>query len=152
MDKIIAIVRTPDRLMALISRARYQFKLPLDEDGGTNTAQLKSFYEIAQQPLTAVTAKLCPQKERLLAAWGYLGNVRAFDAEILYQILIVLIETQTDPDADFVKLPALTPDLIRPPHKPTRAYLRAHKSMRYQLAKPKQPAVIDLRPYLCDEK
>jgi hypothetical protein len=138
--------------MALISRAKYQFKLPLGEASGTGLSELKCFYETVMLPLANVTPSLCPNKDRLFAAWDYLSNVRAFNADTLYHILIMLIETQADVGLDLSAVHALSPDLITPPKKPSTAYLRAHKGMKYKLPKPKQPAPVDLRAYLCDEK
>ncbi|MEW6734185.1 MAG: hypothetical protein AB1489_22860 [Acidobacteriota bacterium] len=152
MDKLVSIIRTPDQLMALISRPKYQFKLPLDKSPGTGVARLKFFYETTLLPLATISNNLYTKKDRLITAWDYLRSVCTFNADTLYHILIVLIETQADNDPNLSTIPLLSPNLITPPKKPSKAYLRIHKGLRYQLPKPKQAAPIDLRRYLCDEK
>jgi hypothetical protein len=96
---------------------------------------------------------LFPKKDELTASWNYLSCVDELNAETLFHILVVVINTIWEPlESEFV-LPNLPPENItKQVIKPTAANPRAYKGTKYKLPKPKIISQFDLRLYLCDRK
>ena len=93
------------------------------------------------------------RQTRLERAWQALESAENADADVLFHVLVVLLETTVEAE----QMPALPPltwgmqeeNSIR---KPTAAHPRAFQGTKYQPPKIKTPAYADLRPYLCDAK
>jgi hypothetical protein len=132
---VISVVRRPGELVSLISE-------PSAEDP-------KSF-EIKSTPLDAVNRSLFPRKARLQESWRRLANANAADADTLYDVLIVAIES----------VPDLSPARTPPPlatnwgavpatPKATSAHPRAFKGTKHQPPKGTRLDPFDVRPHLC---
>ncbi|QOY91861.1 hypothetical protein [Paludibaculum fermentans] len=93
---------------------------------------------------------LCPARDRLLASWQKLGVVRAADAETLFHVLVVLLETVPElPSAGVVDpLPSGWSE-TEVPVRATAANPRAYRGTKYQPPKRRRLPETDVRPHLC---
>jgi hypothetical protein len=148
MEKLVSVIRQPERMVALISRPKYKFKLSLDQPAGNTPAQLSNFYETIECPLTSVSIRLYPDKEQLLASWQYLSNVTALNAETLFHTLVILIETQLNFSAGGLPIPALNFN----GHGTASAYSPAHRRTKKRPLRPSMPEPLNFCTYLCDRK
>lgn len=131
---LFSIVRRPEGLFVYTSG--------VDSDGT---------FELKCTPLERVTHTLCPCKTKLQESWRRLSDVREADAETLYHVLVVAIETVPDFSAveTLPRLPAGWGDgpvVIRA----TSAHPRAFKGTKYRPPKRTGSEPIDIRPHLCD--
>ena len=106
-------------------------------------------------PLAEVTTRTYPAKDQLAESWRYLSSSTAANADTLYHLLVVLLETVPDTSAAYRTAPidplpagwnetAVAPVTIRP----TAAHPRAYKGTKYQPPKARRLPETDLRPHL----
>lgn len=97
-------------------------------------------YEVAEVPVSTGAA---------YEAWLSLAAVKEIETWVQDAVLQVLLHTVADPAAGRPDLPAL--EIAPPPaaHKPTAARPRAYKGTKDRPPKPRRPAAMDLRPFLC---
>jgi len=119
----LAILRTPEKLMMLMSNQ------------------------------AGITTLPYVQKGALLDAWSYLSRVRSANTETLRQVLVVLQETVPDRSVAVTIRPLPKEWFHTPAAaKPTSAHPRAFQGTKTQLPKARRLPVLDLRPYLCDPR
>ncbi len=152
MDKLVTIIRKPSGLFALISQARYKFKITLQDSKENSLKELANYYECLELPLKSLDKKLFPTKDKLLNTWEYLSKVDRFDEKTLAQTSLILQNTQLDPFTELFDLPALNLELPEKVVKPSAAHPRAYQGTKYQPPKTKQFKEVNLHSYLCDEK
>ena len=152
MDKLVTIIRKPSGLFALVSQAKYKFKITLQDSKGNSLKELANYYECVELPLKLLDKKLFPTKDKLLNAWDYLSKVREFDEKTLARTSLILQESQLDPFIELFDLPVLNLEQSEKILKPSAAHPRAYQGTKYQPPKTKQFKEINLHPYLCDEK
>ena len=164
MDLLLSIVRRPEGLRARFSRRRVAWNpasiRPPDDDDvaaeGNATAAASEAnhppYEIIDAPLPQ-PGSLVPGQERLLASWDALAKVKEANAETLYHLLLILLETVPDDSRPEGVLPPL--HLSKPQDRaarPTAAHPRAYRGTKYHPPTPTAPSPVDLRPYLCGRR
>lgn len=86
---------------------------------------------------------------RLLAAWDALNDVRQPGEDVLFSVLIVLLETVVGRVETSLPLPF---DDLTPPRRiaPTAAHPRAFQGTTVRPPKAKTPPSVNLQPALCD--
>lgn len=133
---VVSIVRSPADLLAMISQKRND-----------------SEFEVTSKPLSQIRRSIYPRKEPLEASWMYLSAVKSVDAETLFHVVVVLLDTV--PDVSAVKSAAPLPDEWDAPPvmlRSTEANPRAFKGTKYQPPKARRLPQIDVRPHLCDAR
>ena len=90
MQKLIAIIRNPDGLKALVNNKKYDIGYWDLED---NQDKLNDFYESKEIPLASYKGDKCIDQNQLQKSWKYLSKVDQWDEETLFHIFYVLIET-----------------------------------------------------------
>ena len=58
MDKLVTIIRKPSGLFALVSQAKYKFKITLQDSKGNSLKELANYYECVELPLKLLDKKL----------------------------------------------------------------------------------------------
>ncbi|OKH34222.1 hypothetical protein NIES2101_39350 [Calothrix sp. HK-06] len=152
MDCLLGIIRKTDRLIALVSSVKHQFDLSSDNLSTMGIDSEKSLYEIIESPLELLAPSIFAKKEQLIASWNYLSCVDELNAETLFHILVILIETAPDLLESEVTLQPLPVDSSKQIIKPTAAHPRAYKGTKQKPPKPKAFSKTDLKLYLCDKK
>jgi hypothetical protein len=138
--------------MALVNRVRYKFDFSTEALSTMGIDSQESLYEIVESPLELLAPSLFAKKEQLIASWNYLGCVDELNAETLFHVLVILIETAPDLLESEITLQSLPVDSSKQVIKPTAAHPRAYKGTKQKPPKPKVFSKIDLRLYLCDRK
>jgi hypothetical protein len=138
MDCLVSIIRKPHGLVALVSRVLRHLDPANDVPATLGINSNLGLYEIIESPLELLTSSLFPQKDELIASWNYLSCVDELNAEVLFHILVVVINTVWEPlESEFV-LPNLPPENItKQVIKPTATNPRAYKGTKYKPPKPK---------------
>src|SRR5579883_2800621 len=133
--RLIWIVRRPGELVALTSE-------PASKD--------PSSFAVKSTPLDLVSRSLFPEKPRLQESWRRLANVKAADANTLYDVMLVAIESVPDLSVVPTLLP-LPNDWGEAPRSPkaTSAHPRAFKGTKHRPPKNASPAALDIRGHLC---
>ena len=90
MNRIITIIRKPTELRAIINRPKYEFVHSAD---GNTVEELKDFYHPMKCLLESPEVELSKHHKRLIDSWNSLCNVRTWETQTLFHILVVLIET-----------------------------------------------------------
>lgn len=152
MDCLLGIIRKTDRLMALVSKVKYQFDPSSDNLSTMGIDSEDSLYEIVESPVELLAPSLFAKKEQLIASWNYVSCVDELNAETLFYILVILIETAPDLLESEVTLQPLPVESSKQIVKPTAAHPRAYKGTKQKPPKPKTFSKIDLRLYLCEKK
>ncbi|RUT03784.1 hypothetical protein DSM106972_046980 [Dulcicalothrix desertica PCC 7102] len=139
--------------MALVSRVLRHLDPVNDARATLGIDSNLGLYEIIESPLELLTSSLFPQKDALIASWNYLSCVDELNADTLFHILVVVINTIWEPLESEFTLPNLSPENItKQVIKPTAANPRAYKGTKYKPPKPKVISQLDLRLYLCERK
>lgn len=152
MDCLLGIIRKTNKLMALVSRVKHQFNPSSEILSTMGIDSEESLYEIIESSVELLAPSLFAKKEQLITSWNYLSCVDELNAETLFHVLVILIETAPDLLESEVKLQALPVDSSKQIIKPTAAHPRAYKGTKQKPPKPKTFSKIDLRLYLCDKK
>jgi hypothetical protein len=161
MDCLLGIIRKPNGLMVLGNRVKYQLDPNADILHIMDIALGTSLYEIVELPLELLepspkgssTLRLpFLKKDQLIASWNYLSCVDELNAETLFHVLVILLETLSDPLESALMLPNLLVDSSTQAIKPTATHPRAYKGTKYKPPKSKEFPKVDLRLYLCDIK
>ncbi|MEZ6186622.1 MAG: hypothetical protein R3F62_16635 [Planctomycetota bacterium] len=132
MDVLVALLRQPTGLEAVLSRAA--------DDGG---------YREIRLPIEALPAPLAARVARLRAAHELLGRVLDLGPEVEAAARRVLAETVVDPDA---RGHAVLPEGFGRPRalpRRTAAHPRGYQGTKVRPPKPPGPPLVDLRPVLC---
>lgn len=138
--------------MAVVNRVKHQVDFCRDIVFTNDIDLQKSLYEIVEYPVELLAPSLYAKKEQLIASWNYLSYVDELNAETLFHVLVILIETAPDLLELEVTLQPLPVDNSKQIIKPTAAHPRAYKGTKQKPPKPKAFSKIDLRLYLCDKK
>jgi hypothetical protein len=137
---VISVVRDPDELSVLINQRAS------DREADTS-------FETTSVPLTQIKRSVYPAKDRLQESWRYLSEVKAVDAETLYHVLVVLLETVPNVSSDEIAEPLPREwDAAPVPIRATQANPRAFKGTKYQPPKARRLSQTDTRPHLCDAR
>ncbi|MGV7220981.1 MAG: hypothetical protein ACQ9MH_05635 [Nitrospinales bacterium] len=150
MEKLIALIRRPDGLKALVNTKKYDIGYWNLED---NKDKLNDFYETKEIPLESFKGDKCIDQKQLQKSWKYISKVNQWDEETLFHIFYLLVET--DPAYDEVDeghLPPLKFDPAPKPAKATAANPRGIRATKNKLVKTKKIQPINLQPYLCNRK
>ena len=148
-DRLLAIQRTPEGLVTVLSRQRNDFWQALYND---NLVDLLEMYEIVEEPLE-LFKKACPGiGQKWFASWKFLVKVRKWDGKLLTHVLSTLINTSPVYPEKNLHLPVLDLDTEQPAPRKTAANPRGLHKTKGKKQKPKSPPEMDLRPYLCDPK
>ncbi|MGJ5820577.1 hypothetical protein [Paludibaculum fermentans] len=136
-ERVLSVVRSAKGLSAQICRRT--------RAGGSDGP-----FRVVPVELSRVKRSLYPARDRLLASWQKLSVVKAADAETLFHVLVVLLETVPElPGAGVVDpLPAgwgETEVAVRA----TAANPRAYRGTKYQPPKRRRLPETDVRPHLC---
>lgn len=147
MHSTPTIIRTPEKLAARCSRARYRFVLnPFDR----TQEQLDHFYHFVETPLDKLPSSSCTNRDHLIVAWNALSITKSLDVATLFHLLVVLIETVPANVVEHSPVPDWNL-FVRTP-SPTASHPRAHKGTKHRLPKNRSMRTTDLRPFLCDRK
>jgi hypothetical protein len=144
--KLVAILRAPQGLSAVISRRRPD--ADLNALVASPEANHAGFYEILDIPLADVPTALCPQKQTLLTAWTAIESVASLNNSVEALVSMLLQETVLGL-TDAPKIPIELPASIPKPIAPTAAHPRAYRGTKYQPPRIKTPVPVDLRTQLC---
>ena len=108
-------------------------------------------FEIASVPFSTLTQAVYPARQQLHTSWNYLSSVQAADAQTLFHVLLVLLETVPALPSDVTPapLPSAWDNEIRAP-RATNAHPRGFKGTKYQPPKNPRLPPLDVRQYLCD--
>jgi len=151
--RLTTILRRPDGLFGVLSRREAPFERPAPpkevDDGFVLSAPEEGPYLEEVRPLAAVPDTLAHGKKVLLQSWQGLESVAVWNAEVLANVLHVLISTIADPAADVTDVPTLVVSEPVAPPRPTAAHPRAYRGTKYKPLKPPRPGPVDLRPHLC---
>jgi hypothetical protein len=152
-SRLTTILRRPDGLFGIVSRRRAAFERPMPPkevgDGFVLSAPETGPYVEEIRPLADVSDALAHGRRLLLQSWQALESVTIWNAEVLANVLHVLIGTIADPAADVADVPALVVSEPVTPPRPTAAHPRAYQGTKYKPPKPPRPEPVDLRPHLC---
>lgn len=153
MDCLISVIRKPHGLVALVNRVLRDIDAANDVTATLGIDSNLGLYEIIESPLELLTLSLFSQKDALIASWNYLSCVDELNADTLFHILVVVINTICSPLESELVLPNLPPENItKQVIKPTAANPRAYKGTKYKPPKHKVISQFDLRLYLCERK
>ena len=141
---VMSVLRRPDGLFALLSYPR-----PLFDPRAANRANAGDPYAEILCPLKDVPTSVLPRMGQLIEAWEAIASVSAFDAEVLANVLDVLLFSIADPDADVKDVPWLTLPVSPAPPRATAAHPRAYQGTKYKPPKAAAAAPVDLRAQLC---
>lgn len=137
----LAIVRSPSRLTLVQSRRCAAFVPP----GDRNSSVLASHFEVEKFPLSG------PRPPAGLAAvaeaWERLARAGAHGAEVLADVLLVLVSSVPSARQDLAPPPRL--DTPSQPPRPTAAHPRAFRGTKHKPPKASEPVTRDLRFLLC---
>ncbi|MDH5749411.1 MAG: hypothetical protein OEY85_08870 [Rhodospirillales bacterium] len=149
-DRIIAVKRTPEGLVAVLSRRQHDFWKALDDD---NLVDLVEMYDFIEEPLDNIH-KSFPHLagERWLDSWRAVAQAHCWDENLLHHVLKVLINTVPVYPKNNLRLPVLNLETEEPAPKKTAANPRGLRTAKGKKQKPKARPEIDLQPYLCDPK
>ncbi len=148
-DHLISLKRTPDAIVAIVSHCVHDYWEVLYEDNLVNFLEL---YEFREQALKELSPSLYKKKKRLLVSWKYLSSVEKWDAELLFHVLVVILETIPVLKSKNRPLPILEIETqVSVPQK-TAAHPRGFLGKKGKTQKPSRPSRINLQPYLNDPK
>ncbi|OYE04042.1 hypothetical protein [Nostoc sp. 'Peltigera membranacea cyanobiont' 232] len=152
MDCLLSLIRKPNGLMGWVSRVRHQLEPKTDNPTRMGIDSTQGLYEIVESPLSLLTTSLVPNKEQLIASWNFISCVDELDAETLFHVLVILLETVSEPLEPEATLPILPINSPKQIIKATAANPRAYKGTKYKPPKHKIFTQVDLRLYLCERK
>lgn len=148
-ESILAVKRTPEGLVAVVSRRQNDFWKSMDNDNLVELVEMYAFVEESQARLK----KLWPAYFKDNApSWQAISQVRAWDADLTYHVLRVLLATVPVFPENNPHLPPLDFEAEPSVIKKTAANPRGVLAKKGKKQKPKSMPKIDLRPYLCDPK
>ena len=150
---LIGVTRSPRELTARVLTSAF---FDAEADKLHEAMALLDFFSLCRLETYRLDGCPVPLNEgqrRLGRAWQALRAIENADADALFHVLIVLLETTVEAE----QMPALPPltwgtQEAIPLRKPTAAHPRAFQGTKYQPPKIKTPASAELRPYLCDAK
>ena len=148
-DCIIAVKRTPDGLVAVVSRRHHDFWKALYSDNLIELVEMYSFVEEPQDYLKKTWPKYF---EKYSSSWKAVSKVRTWNADLLYHVLRVLLTTVPVFPRKNLRLPLLDLETEQATPKKTAANPRGLRAKKGKEQKSKSLPEIDLRPYLCDPK
>ncbi|MCM8538497.1 MAG: hypothetical protein NE334_21310 [Lentisphaeraceae bacterium] len=95
---------------------------------------------------------LCSINSRLVGAWERVSKFKSWNAEGLFDVLLVLVETEfyLSPQDQKLALICFSEEPVKP--KASAAHPRGFKGTKFQPPKAASLREVDLRPYLCDRK
>jgi hypothetical protein len=152
MDCLINIIRKPHGLVVLVSRVLAHIDRENDIFSMLSVNSTLGLYELVEYPLELLMPSLFTKKDELIASWNYLSCIEELNAETLFHILVVVINTVGEPLESELAVPALPSDISRQVLKVTAANPRAYKGTKYKPPKLRVISSVDLRLYLCDRK
>ncbi len=151
--RLITILRRPDGLFGLLTSRHAAFERPTPpkevDDGFVLSAPEEGPYFEEIRPLADVQDTLAYRNRLLLQSWQALQGVTVWNAEVLANVLHVLIDTIADPAADVTDVPTLVVFEPAASPRPTAAHPRAYQGTKYKPPKVPRPGPVDLRPHLC---
>lgn len=148
-DLFLSVKRTPGGLVAVLSRRQNDYWNALYSD---NLVELLEMYTFAEEPHEYIKKIWPDYNEKYSASWEALSTVRTWNADLLYHVLKVLINTAPVFPESNLRLPVLDLETPQPLPKKTAANPRGVLARKGKKQKPKSIPEIDLRPYLCDPK
>lgn len=111
LERVIAVLRRPEGLFALVNRPKHPFRMFAKSRHSRNSFdELADFYEVSEKPLESLPATVVPNSRRLLRSWNSISHVREWDAQTLFHVLKILLETHSDPKAERAPV-GIGPDL-----------------------------------------
>lgn len=149
-DHLVAILRKPDEIVALVHRRAVPFEPPLMQaEGCLYAGSTDSPYIEEVVPLASASEALVANKALLVRSWEALASVKDLNEEVLGAVLHVLMLTLPDPAVDTSGVAPLRFATPSDPTRPTAAHPRAYRGTKYKPPKRARPAPMDLRPHLC---
>ena len=144
--KTVALLRTPEKLLAISSTRCSPFSIPRHGDWTTSDPYREVVHPMAE------AKDLCLQD--LEDAWQRLSSVtptlEGFDEPTIADIEEVLSATITSDNTPCSR--AWRPPCLPKPIRPTAANPRAFRGTKFQPPTPARPEAYDLRPYLCNSR
>ena len=117
-DCVLAVKRTPEGLVAVVSRRQHDFWKSLNDDNLVELAEMYKFVEEPQERLKKIWPKYF---EKYSDSWQAVSKARVWDAELLYHILRVLLTTVPVFPEKSPRLPILDLEVDSPAPKKTAA-------------------------------
>ena len=148
-DLLLAIKRTPDGLVVVLSRRRNNFHEAFYAD---DLVQLVEMYEVVEEPLGIIQKKWPKLHKVFIRSWDKVSRARTWDSDLLFHVLTLLANTVPVFPESNLRLPTLELESDTPAPKKTAANPRGLRTTKGKKLKPKSLPEIDLRPYLCDPK
>ncbi len=150
-DLLVAVLRRPEGLTALLSRVRDPKPPPPWPEGPDPLRAWRTRFETVEVPLVSVPKRVCAERDRILAAWSAIGAAR-WDSAARFHLRALAIETVPAPDARAENLARPEGDVH--PSRPlaTAAHPRAYRGTLRQPPKRRRTVETDLRPYVCHPK
>jgi len=152
-NRLTTVLRRPEGLFGILSVRQASFERPTPPEDADEAPALTfptgGPYVEETRPLADVPETLVHRRNLLLRSWEALRAVETLNAEVLANVLHVLIGTVPDPAADTTDVPDLVMDEPPPAARPTAAHPRAYRGTKYKPPKLPRPGPIDLRSHLC---
>jgi hypothetical protein len=137
---VISVIRSPNDLYLRISQRAS------NHEAGTS-------FETTSIPLAQIKRSVYPAKDQLQESWRYSSEVKAVDAQTLYHVFVVMLETVPNVSSDEIVEPLPTEwDATPVPIRATQANPRAFRGTKYQPPKARRLSQTDIRPHLCDAR
>ena len=148
-DHLISLKRTPDAIIAIISHCVHDYWKVLYED---DLVKFLELYEFHEQPLEELKTSLYKNKKQLMVSWKYISSVEKWNEQLLFHILVVILETIPVLKSINRSLPILELETQLPIPQKTAAHPRGFLGKKRKTQKPSRPQKVNLQPYLSDPK
>lgn len=151
MKQILSIARSRSDLTVTMLCAEPPDVTLLESPEDAGLLNFPALYQRETCSLDACDALSNDRHRQLRRSWQALQSVVSMNADTLFHVYIVLLETIAVPEDASLSLLLLERnwDTIAPIRTPTAAHPRAYRGTKYQPPKPAVPEISNLRPYLC---
>ncbi len=147
--RLIAIIRSQSTLLAQVNEVVGDYRDIIY----SRNPDYQKLYDSMEVPLESVKWDRSFDKKTLMESWNYLKKVKRWDAETLFHVFIVLIET--DPIYEFYDDDNYPPLRIPGPPKELKSTVnhpRRKKGLKHKPVTIENTIPFNLQPYLCNKK
>lgn len=150
-DLLVAVLVRPEGLTTLLSRVRTPAAPPPRPERTDPLLAWRTRYELVEAPIESTPLRLCPARDRILAAWSAIRTAR-WDAATRFHLRVLAIETVPVPDvrAENVMKPVGDVHPSRP--AATAAHPRAYRGTIWRPPKRRRAEETDLGRLICHPK